>query len=135
MLQAADEGIGNITSLLQQKNMLDNTIIIFTTDNGGQTRQGSSNWSLRGNKVTVFEGGVCGVGFVWGSKLPKLNYDNNQLIHATDWLPTIVEGIAGLELDKDKWVLDGYNAWPTITNDSETPRKEVLINLYRPSSF
>ena len=134
MLQAADEGIGNITNLLQQKNMLDNTIIIFTTDNGGQTRQGSSNWPLRGNKATVFEGGVRGVGFVWGSKLPKLNYDNNQLIHATDWLPTIVEGIAGLELDKDKWALDGYNVWPTITNDSETPRKEILINLDPPCS-
>ena len=132
MLRAADEGIGNITMLLQEMNLLDDTIIIFTTDNGGQTRQGSSNWPLRGNKATVFEGGVRGTGFVWGSKLPKLNYDNNQLIHATDWLPTIVEGIAGLELDKDKWALDGYNVWPTITTDSETPRKEILINLDPP---
>ena len=55
----------------------------------------SNNWPLRGNKATVFEGGVRGTGFVWGSKLPKLNYDNHQLIHVTDWLPTIVEGIAG----------------------------------------
>ena len=56
-----------------------------------------------------------------------------QLIHATDWLPTIVEGIAGLELDKDKWALDGYNIWKTITNNGETPRKEVLINLDPPT--
>ena len=129
MLLAADEGIGNITKLLQEKNMLDNTIIIFTTDNGGQTMRGSSNWPLRGNKATVFEGGVRGAGFVWGANLPKLNYDNHQLIHVTDWLPTMVEGIAGLELDKDKWALDGYNVWPTITNDTDTPRKEILINL------
>ena len=132
MLRAADEGIANITMLLQEMNLLDDTIIIFTTDNGGQTRQGSSNWPLRGNKATVFEGGVRGTGFVWGSKLPKLNYDNNQLIHATDWLPTIVEGIAGLKLDKDKWALDGFNVWSTITTDSETPRKEILINLDPP---
>ena len=59
---------------------MDDTIIIFTTDNGGQTHQGSRNWPLRGNKGTVFEGGVRGTGFVWGSKLPKLNYDNHQLI-------------------------------------------------------
>ena len=71
---------------------------------------------------------------MWGSNLSKLNYDNYQLIHATDWLPTIVEGIAGLELDKDKWKLDGYNVWPTITTDTETPRKEILINLDPPSS-
>jgi len=132
MLQAADEGIANITAKLQERNLLDDTIVIFTTDNGGQTQQGSSNWPLRGNKATVFEGGVRGTAFVWGSKLPKLNYDNNQLLHATDWLPTIVEGIAGLELDKDKWALDGYNVWNTITNNDNTPRKEVLINLDPP---
>ena len=134
LLVAADEGIGNITSLLQEKNMLNNTIIIFTTDNGGQTVKGSSNWPLRGGKNTVFEGGVRGTAYVWGANLAKLNYDNKQLIHVTDWLPTIVEGIAGLELDKDKWALDGYNVWSTITTDSETPRKEVLINLDPPRS-
>ena len=134
MLRAADEGISNITMLLKEKNLLDNTIIIFTTDNGGQTIEGGYNWPLRGSKNTVFEGGVRGTGFVWGSKLPKLNYDNEQLIHATDWLPTIVEGIAGLELDKNIWALDGYNMWPTIATNSETPRKEILINLDPPRS-
>ena len=132
MLRAADEGIANITMRLQERNLLDDTIIIFTTDNGGQTREGSSNWPLRGNKDTVFEGGVRGTAFVWGTKLPKLNYDNDQLIHVTDWLPTIVEGIAGLELDKDKWALDGYNVWKTITDNDDTPRKELLINLDPP---
>ena len=43
---------------------------------------------------------MVATGFVWGFKLPKLNYDNNQLIHVSDRLLTIVEGIAGLELDK-----------------------------------
>ena len=132
MLRAADEGIGNITKLLQERDIMDDTIIIFTTDNGGQTHQGSRNWPLRGNKGTVFEGGVRGIGFVWGSKLPKLNYDNHQLIHVTDWLPTIVEGIAGLELDTDKWKLDGYNVWSSIANNSNSPRKEILINLDPP---
>ena len=129
LLVAADEGMANITKILREKNLLENTIIIFTTDNGGQTKKGSSNWPLRGGKNTVFEGGVRGTAYVWGANLPKLNYDNNQLIHVTDWLPTIVEGIAGLELDKEKWALDGYNVWPTITADQETPRQEILINL------
>ena len=132
MLRAADEGIANITMKLQKMNILDDTIIIFTTDNGGQPAFGSSNWPLRGGKHSVFEGGVRGLGFVWGSKLPKLNYNNHQLLHATDWLPTIVEGIAGLELDRNKWKLDGYNVWPAITQNTQTPRKELLINLDPP---
>ena len=129
LLLAVDEGIDDITQLLQEKNMLDNTIIIFTTDNGGQTMKGSINWPLRGGKDTVFEGGVRGTAFVWGANLPKLNYDNNHLIHVTDWLPTIVEGIAGLDVDEDKWKLDGYNVWPTITTNSESPRNEILLSL------
>ena len=43
LLVATDEGIANITNLLEEKDMLKDTIIIFTTDNGGQTRQSSSN--------------------------------------------------------------------------------------------
>ena len=34
-----------------------------------------------------------------------------------------------MELDKDKWKLNGYNVWPTITTDSETPRNEILLSL------
>ena len=63
---------------------------------------------------------------------PILNYNNHHLINVTDWLPTIVEGIAGLQLDKDKWALDGYNVWPTITENTETTCKELLINLDPP---
>ena len=71
MLRVADEGLANITNRLQEKDLLDNTIIIFTTDNGGQTYQGSSNWPLRGNKGTVFEGGVHGTAFVWALSYPN----------------------------------------------------------------
>ena len=68
---------------------------------------------------------------MWGVNLLKLNY---KLSYVTDWLSTIVEGIAGLQLDKNKWALDVHNVWPTIATDSETPCKEILINLDRPHS-
>ena len=75
MLQAADEGIAKITMRLKEKNLLDNTIIIFTTANGGQMEFCGNNLPLRGNKNTVYERGVHGTGFVWGSKLPKVKYN------------------------------------------------------------
>ncbi|XP_019860668.1 PREDICTED: arylsulfatase B-like [Amphimedon queenslandica] len=130
MMLALDEGISNITSLLQTKGLLDDTIIILTTDNGGQTALGSSNWPLRGNKATVFEGGVRGISFVWSTKLRKSNYDNNAMMHITDWYPTIIEGIAGMTLDTKG--LDGFNMWDTINDDTPSPRTEILHQLDPP---
>lgn len=133
MMQALDEGINNITTMLDDKGYLDNTIIIFTTDNGGQTAWGSSNWPLRGNKATVFEGGVKGYSFIWGKNLPKLNYDNNGLMHISDWYRTVIEGVAGIELSQeDTKELDGYNMWDMITQGGQSPRNEILLQLNPP---
>lgn len=57
---------------LQAKGLADNTIIALTADNGGQNAVGGNNWPLRGNKATVFEGGVRGNGFIWGGAATKL---------------------------------------------------------------
>ena len=52
MVTAMDEAIGNITDTLREANMEENTLIIFTTDNGGTDyRSGGSNFPLRGSKV------------------------------------------------------------------------------------
>lgn len=131
MMQALDEGVSNITASLESKGVLDNTIIIFSTDNGGQTAEGSSNWPLRGNKATVFEGGIRGFAFVWGKSLPQLNYDNIHLMHITDWYLTITEGIAGLKLNIT--ALDGFNMWDTITQDKTSSRNEILLQLNPPN--
>jgi arylsulfatase A-like enzyme len=60
-------------------------------DNGGQTCSGGNNWPLRGNKDTVWEGGVRGNGFVTGWGVPESlkNTTNTGLMHVTDWLPTL----------------------------------------------
>jgi len=52
---------------------------------------------------------------------------SNALMHITDWLPTIVEGVAGYSVHGI--ASDGFNMWPTLTTGSESPRKEVLLRL------
>jgi len=76
MLSAADEGIGNVPAALKEEGLWDDTLVVFTTDNGGPTdicsAQGSSNGKRRGGKCTVWEGGTTGDGLIGGPALSKL---------------------------------------------------------------
>lgn len=56
MVSMLDEAIGNITNQLRDLNMLENTVIFFTSDNGGATYGSGRNFPLRGGKMTAFEG-------------------------------------------------------------------------------
>ena len=75
----ADEILGNLTALLRQLDMYDDTLIIVLSDNGGPAGRlgmktsscGANNWPLRGGKTNFFEGGVRSVAFVSGGFVPK----------------------------------------------------------------
>lgn len=56
-LLAMDEGIGNLTRSLKVSNLWENTLIVFTSDNGASDKNGGNNAPLRGHKSKYFEGG------------------------------------------------------------------------------
>ncbi|KAK2834309.1 hypothetical protein Q7C36_015010 [Tachysurus vachellii] len=134
MVSSVDEAVHNITYALRKYGYYHNSVIIFSTDNGGQPLFGGSNWPLRGRKGTYWEGGMRAVGFVHSPLLRRRRKVSKALVHITDWYPTLVR-LAGGNVSQLHG-LDGYDIWETISEGKESPRYEILHNidpLYVPS--
>ena len=122
MLSAVDEGIGQVVSTLEKSGLRENTLIIFSTDNGGP-RPGD-NGPLRARKGTIYEGGVRGCGFVnWPGKVPA-NAHVKAAMHTVDWYPTLVK-LGGGSLEQ-KLPLDGRDVWPMLTQGAASPHEAIL---------
>ena len=88
--------------------------------------EGGNNWPLRGWKGSLWEGGMKGIGFVHGSIIKKTKRISQELIHVTDWFPTLVHLAGG---NVSGLTLDGYNQWDTISNGAPSPRTEILHEI------
>ena len=84
-----DDSVGQIVTALTTAGLLNNTIIAFTSDNGGSVADGMSNYPLRGGKGTLYEGGHRVRAFINDPTLGS--YVNSGLFHAVDWVPTLVD--------------------------------------------
>ncbi|XP_046355962.1 arylsulfatase B-like [Haliotis rufescens] len=124
MVSALDEAVGNVTETLKQRGLMDDTLILFTADNGGAVDAYGNNYPLRGGKFTLYEGGTRAVGFMYGSGLQKTGTVFDGMIHAVDWLPTLTAAAGGTPVS-DR---DGINLWPSLSTASPSPRTEVVYN-------
>ena len=85
---------------------------MIVADNGGHhDDQGASNYPLRGQKNTFSEGGIRTVGLVSGPVLSPSSKLTKELMHITDWYPTLVSLAGGTTEDQG---LDGYDLWYTL---------------------
>ena len=135
MVAALDSGIANVTSALKRRGMWNQSLIIFSSDNGGREDGdfGGNNYPLRGMKFTDFEGGVRVVAFISGGVIPlsKRGTRFDGLIHITDWYATACylsnisasDSIAGLPN------IDSINAWPALMDDNtSSQRTEICLS-------
>ena len=131
MVSAVDQGIANVTQALRDNSMADNTLIVFTSDNGGPTTTsdgvGARNWPLRGGKHAVFEGGVRATGVVSGpSSILKSRGTYQGLMHGADWFATLGE-VAGFDTRNGTLPLDSVSQWTSLNMMSESPRDVVVL--------
>lgn len=128
MTRSLDENVGKVLAKLESLGLAENTLVVFTNDNGGAMPYNASlNAPLRGTKGTCLEGGnrvPCAMR--WPAVLPAgMVYE--EAIISLDLLPTFVAATKrGIE-DDDAASLDGVNLWPYLSGELEGQPHEALF--------
>jgi arylsulfatase A-like enzyme len=125
MIKQLDDAIGRLLGELEHQEMLDNTLVIFLSDNGGATyTYTTDNAPLRGGKISDLEGGNRVPFFMsWQKMIPAGSLFGSP-VSATDILPTIAAA-TGCPLPADRQI-DGKNLLAYLNNDSIVPHKELF---------
>jgi arylsulfatase A-like enzyme len=132
MVAQLDAKIGQFVDALERTGQRSNTLLVFTSDNGGieslqnhyagdvgHSPLNSENDPLRGQKGGLFEGGVRVCAFAnWPGRLAPRKV--TAPMHAVDWFPTLA-GVAGYKPEGDlKW--DGIDRWAALNGAEAAPR-------------
>ncbi len=121
MVESMDSAVGLVLESLDRLKLDDNTVVIFTSDNGGVSSGdafATANLPFRGGKGRQWEGGVREPYYI---KAPGMKSGTNETpVTGTDFYPTILE-LAGLSARGDQH-MDGVSLVPLLTGGSIKPR-------------
>ncbi|MEZ6022247.1 MAG: sulfatase-like hydrolase/transferase [Hyphomonadaceae bacterium] len=125
MITALDRGVGRVMQALRDNGLDDNTLVIFTSDNGGAWYVGlpNINQPYRGWKATFFEGGVRTPFFVrWPARLPAGARVEGPATHMDIFATAAAAANAPVTRQ-----LDGVNLLPYLAGETATPPHDVLF--------
>ena len=149
MITSVDDQVGRIVAALDQRGLRENTLIIFSSDNGGprnavvasgahskeeraasgvnQASLPASNGDLRGGKGSLYEGGVrVPTIFNWPAQLkPRVV---NEPLHMVDVMPTVL-ALAGAKANPADKPFDGKDIWATVAEGKPSPHEDILVNV------
>lgn len=142
MVSQLDAKIGQFVAALERTKQKENTLIIFTSDNGGieslknayvgnvgHSPLNSENDPLRGQKATLYEGGIRVCAFAnWPRRLKP--HKSTVPMHAVDWFPTIAK-LVGFQSDALKW--DGIDQMPAL--EGKKPDQPRTIYIATPGAW
>ena len=149
MIESMDQSVGRILDTIEECGLANNTIVMFTSDNGPEfavrddlVPEGEStdatryNCGYNGSKGSVFEGGIKVPMIIrWPDGLPNGQQEIPEMVHFTDWLPTLMAA-AGISHEFQK-KLDGHDIWSQIRGERpwKQPQRFWQWNRYQPVGF
>ncbi len=125
MVTQFDDGIGQIISELEKQGILEDTIVVFSNDNGGAARGGASNGDLRGTKGDVLEGGTRVPGVIMWANHIAAGQVLEQQIAIQDWLPTLLDAVGSDSSRAENPY--GQSMWPAIDRGVEVDRVQMVL--------
>ncbi|MGH6653428.1 MAG: sulfatase family protein [Sphingopyxis sp.] len=122
MVESLDRGVGQLLAALAANGQADNTIVIFTSDNGGE--RFSKVWPLRGMKGELLEGGIRVPTLMrWPGRV-KAGTRSDLVQITMDWVPTLLAAAGVAEQD---WpALDGRNLLPALLDGTDGAPRQLF---------
>lgn len=125
MIAITDEGVGMIVNKLEEKGIMDNTLIIFLSDNGGEAiaaeKYLGANGFYRGAKGQCYEGGIR-VPAIFHYPRTMEHKRNDDMMLTMDLMPTILE-FCNVKFNKK---IDGTSLLPTLQDNKPMPERKVF---------
>ncbi|MAT15971.1 MAG: N-acetylgalactosamine 6-sulfate sulfatase [Planctomyces sp.] len=120
LIEHMDAGIGEVLAALETNGKADNTLVFFTSDNGGQLNVGANNGPLRDGKQSMYEGGIKIPAIArWPGKI-KPGTTTDFVALSMDLFPTALD-INSLANPAD---VDGSSILPTLLGEEQTPLRD-----------
>jgi len=127
MMEALDDAVGNILNALEEAGLAKETVVIFTSDNGGERY--SDNGIYKGGKLNLWEGGVREPAFIrWPEKI-KAGSSTDQVVSTMDWTASIL-ALGGAEADP-AFPLDGMNIMPVVLGQKKPVERTLYWRLFQ----
>ena len=115
MIETMDEAVGLVLNKLDDLGLAENTIVCFTSDNGGVSsgdEYSTSNLPLRGGKGRQWEGGIREPYYIKAPGITKAGSTNDVPVSGIDWYPTVLK-LAGVPVPKEQDI-DGVSLLPLL---------------------